>query len=375
MLTLANRLGSVGNPDASIFSVTCADEPGSTLIPWNAFWLMMARDWNRYSLQEHGPNTETFIATQLSNGRPQFAIDADIAELLRVGAQNGHTFQTSSGGLNTTFTLTFLGTVDQSLTIDWGDGSTSGYSGNEVSHTYAGVSDGDTKTISVTCASEFYSSHMTTLYNWGTTAFSSGNALPEWLKLIQVDVSTDVPTFAAGATFGSFYGNFNLNINADLTGWDVSNVTNMQRALTSRTFNQDISGWDVSNVSNFASMFWEANTFNQDIGSWNMGNATTMYAMFNHCYVFNQNISSWNTGNVTNMKSVFYYAYAFSQDIRSWNVTGISGAGEGGPSGHSFLNIFFRADAMNSRFGFSTGGTQNGQNLPYAPILAWFNSD
>ena len=33
-------------------------------------------------------------------------------------------------------------------------------------------------------------------------------------------------------------------------------------------FNQDISGWDVSNVTNMVSMFKDAASFNMDLTSW-----------------------------------------------------------------------------------------------------------
>ena len=39
------------------------------------------------------------------------------------------------------------------------------------------------------------------------------------------------------------------NFNQDISGWDVSNVTDMTYMFEScKSFNQDISGWDVSKV-------------------------------------------------------------------------------------------------------------------------------
>ena len=37
-----------------------------------------------------------------------------------------------------------------------------------------------------------------------------------------------------------------------------------------KSFNQDISGWDVSNVTDMSSMFSRAASFNQDIGGWDV---------------------------------------------------------------------------------------------------------
>jgi len=46
-----------------------------------------------------------------------------------------------------------------------------------------------------------------------------------------------------------------------------------------KAFNQPLSGWDVSNVTNMSNMFYTFNPpeapFNQDIGSWNVDSVTT----------------------------------------------------------------------------------------------------
>ena len=39
--------------------------------------------------------------------------------------------------------------------------------------------------------------------------------------------------------------------NGDISGWDTSNVTNMEYMfIDASVFNKDISGWDTSNVTN-----------------------------------------------------------------------------------------------------------------------------
>jgi len=43
----------------------------------------------------------------------------------------------------------------------------------------------------------------------------------------------------------------NTDFNQDISGWDVSSVTNMNGTFQNAyAFNQDISGWDVSSVTN-----------------------------------------------------------------------------------------------------------------------------
>ena len=74
------------------------------------------------------------------------------------------------------------------------------------------------------------------------------------------------------------------DFNGNISGWDVSNVTNMSFMFAScEYFNQDLSNWDVSNVSDMAFMFNECESFNQDISAWDVSNVIDMFYMFNKC--------------------------------------------------------------------------------------------
>ena len=46
--------------------------------------------------------------------------------------------------------------------------------------------------------------------------------------------------------------------NGDISGWDVSSVTNISDIFKHSKFHGDISGWDVSNVTNMIWMFSES---------------------------------------------------------------------------------------------------------------------
>lgn len=135
----------------------------------------------------------------------------------------------------------------------------------------------------------------------------------------------------------------------DLSGWDVSNVTDMSNAFASSNIDS-VAGWDVSNVTNFKSTFssapadripditfWNTSSattmssmffgssnnglgFNQDISGWNVSNVTDFRNMFHGNNEFNQNISTWNTSSATIMDSMFEDASSFNQDLSSWCV-------------------------------------------------------
>ena len=109
--------------------------------------------------------------------------------------------------------------------------------------------------------------------------------------------------------------------NQDISGWDVSNVTNMQSMFNGASaFNQDIGDWGVISVTNMRSMFRNTLAFNQDIGDWDVNSVTDMRRMFKDAANFNQDIGGWDVSNVTNMIGMFENTLAFDQDIGGWDV-------------------------------------------------------
>ena len=106
--------------------------------------------------------------------------------------------------------------------------------------------------------------------------------------------------------------------------WDVSKVTDMDRAFDGRdVFNVDISNWDVGNVTNMSSMFINATSFNQPLNNWNVSNVTNMFQMFTTASVFNQDLNSWDVSSVTNMSSMFFYATSFNQSLNNWDISSV----------------------------------------------------
>tara|TARA_R110000796_G_scaffold101889_1_gene210689 strand:- start:74 stop:928 length:855 start_codon:yes stop_codon:yes gene_type:complete len=123
----------------------------------------------------------------------------------------------------------------------------------------------------------------------------------------------------------SFAGVVTNDFNEDISGWDISNVTNISSMFYRQSlFNQDLSSWDTSNVNNISSIFWKASAFNQPLNSWDVSNVTNMAFSLREASVFNQDLSSWDTSKVTSMRSIFYKSYLFDQNISSWNVNKVS---------------------------------------------------
>ena len=82
-----------------------------------------------------------------------------------------------------------------------------------------------------------------------------------------------------------------IQVNQDISCWDVSNVTCMRvMFVKSACFNQDLMTWNVSNVANMTEMFWGAVLFNQDISTWNLEMVRSRTHMFFDTESFNQDL-------------------------------------------------------------------------------------
>lgn len=114
------------------------------------------------------------------------------------------------------------------------------------------------------------------------------------------------------------------DINPDVSGWDVSNVTYMEYAFAcANKFNGDISGWDVSNVITTEAMFFECRNFNCNIGNWNVSKVEAMNSMFSGCEKFNQDLSRWDVRNVKVMVNIFAGCRNFNQDLSKWDLSNL----------------------------------------------------
>ena len=82
--------------------------------------------------------------------------------------------------------------------------------------------------------------------------------------------------------------------------------------------NADVSSWDVYNVTSMYGLFRLGNDFDADITNWDVRNVKSMQTLFLGNTVFNQDISGWDVSSVTDMRDMFKGATSFNQDLTGW---------------------------------------------------------
>jgi surface protein len=128
---------------------------------------------------------------------------------------------------------------------------------------------------------------------------------------------------------------FNQNINS----WNISAVTNFSGMFSASRFNNGGTPltWVWPAWSNLSYLFSGrdgnlayADGITMDITGWDVSGVSNMSYMFSGARNFNQNISVWDVGNVNNMSGMFYEnwnaagALNFNQDLSGWDVSWVS---------------------------------------------------
>jgi surface protein len=114
----------------------------------------------------------------------------------------------------------------------------------------------------------------------------------------------------------------NLIFNQPIGNWDVSRVVSMNGIFSNSNFNQSIENWNVSSLNVMSEMFYGNYKFNQPLGKWNVSNVGNMAFLFTNS-IFNQPIGSWDVGKVANMAQMFVNS-EFNQSIGNWNVSNVA---------------------------------------------------
>ena len=144
--------------------------------------------------------------------------------------------------------------------------------------------------------------------------FNNASAFSAEISAWDVSSVTDMTYMFAGASAFS----------AEISAWDVSSVTDMTYMFAGASaFSADLSAWDVSSVTDMTYMFAGASAFYSDLSAWDVSSVTNMAYMF-HLASIAADLSAWDVSRVTSMEGMFYYAYAFDADLSAWNVTSVT---------------------------------------------------
>ena len=96
----------------------------------------------------------------------------------------------------------------------------------------------------------------------------------------------------------------------DLSDLYTKNVTDMSNMFYGCSWltSLDLSAWDTSNVTNMGLMFYNCSSLtNLDLSSWDTSNVSNLGAMFYWCSSLTKlDLSGWDTSNVTNIDVMFY---------------------------------------------------------------------
>lgn len=165
--------------------------------------------------------------------------------------------------------------------------------------------------------------------NFKRMFYENSQIVKEYKTTIENFVTTSATTMNS---MFSYCEKFDL----DLSGWDVSHVTDFTAMFSdvgSFTDNKlDISTWDTSNATTMKSMFYGRTLhFGQiDLTKFNTSNVTDIAHMFgaiedyDHRYQpFDLDLSGWDVSKVTSADGIFYSDYFDTLNLTGWHLTNI----------------------------------------------------
>lgn len=114
--------------------------------------------------------------------------------------------------------------------------------------------------------------------------------------------------------------------NLDLSKWNVSNVTSMEKAFANNYLikSLNLSNWNTSNCKNSQMMFYNdtALTSIGNTSNWNVSKITTTHSMFEGCSKLQSlETSTWVFSSLTNADSMFNNCQSLSKlDVSNWGM-------------------------------------------------------
>ena len=135
--------------------------------------------------------------------------------------------------------------------------------------------------------------------------------------------ATDVPDLSSVTDMSHMFFDTLGFSSGDLSGWNISGVTDMRNMFTYSGYTGDLFGWNVSSVTDMQSMFSGASSFDSDLSGWDVSAVNNMDSMFSGATSFNSDLSSWDVSQVTNMQNMFLDATSFNSDLSGWDVSAV----------------------------------------------------
>ena len=255
---------------------------------------------------------------------------------------------TQAGSASDTVVLPLVSGGTYSGTIDWGDGNSSSLSYANRTHVYAS-SGIYTITLSGTIEGfKFDNSGDKTKFldvsNWGNLTITTNRV---FFGCTNFTISaTDAPTVTTSNGEYLFYNCHALGT-PDLSGWDVTTVTNLQHSFRANNLNPIITGWIHSGVTTVRQMFlansaWNRSLdgqdfsgvtdayefmrgcsgFNSSVANLSFGTNAVLYGMLQGCSTFiGTGLDSWDTSNVRNFNRLLSTCSVMNADISGWNTS------------------------------------------------------
>ena len=154
----------------------------------------------------------------------------------------------------------------------------------------------------------------------GTTADLNGvtytavdlASLKEWIKDSK-DLSKVVTTFVSDTTHSQFAMLFHRKVVGffpikGIESWDISNLKYIQGIFySSQPVESDLSGWDVSKVTNMG-LSMGVGDVNPNINNWDVSNVTDMRGFFSGnsvSHIEGMDLSGWDVSKVTNCNNFY----------------------------------------------------------------------
>lgn len=165
-----------------------------------------------------------------------------------------------------------------------------------------------------------------------------------YTKLTTLDLSGwDVSN---ATNMNDMFGNCSELTTLDLSGWNLSSITDIQRFLysCSSLTTLNINGWKSNSEKNMQALFYGCSKLTTlDLSTWDVSNATNISNMFRSCSTLTElNISGLDTSKTTNMDTLFYFDTKLKTIIGELDASNLTN----GLGATSYLCAFYSCSSL-----------------------------